>query len=172
VKGKRYLTIPISAAALLILFVMLSASTCGSNSTPSATSTAKATATPAASGLGTGTSTPPAPTGSPTVAVATNPSLGKILVNAQGMTLYRSDKDTSGTSNCTGTCAQVWPPLAAGGGAPQGGTGVTGNLGVITRADQTKQITYNGAPLYSFNTDTKPGDATGDGVNGFHVVTP
>src|SRR5712692_2698841 len=117
-KGKRYLAISISAAALLTLCVMLAAC---SNSTPSATSTARATPTPASSGQGTATSSPPAPTGSPTVAVATNPSLGKILVDAQGMTLYRSDKDSSGTSNCTGTCAQVWPPLAAGAGAPQGG---------------------------------------------------
>src|SRR5712692_11362425 len=146
-KGKRYLAISISAAALLTLCVMLAAC---SNSTPSATSTARATSTPASSGQGTATSSPPAPTGSPTVAVATNPSLGKILVNAQGMTLYRSDKDTSGTSNCTGTCAQVWPPLAAGGGAPRGGTGVTGKLAVITRADGTPQVTYNDAPLYTF----------------------
>src|SRR5437879_5201012 len=99
------------------------------------------------------------PTGSGvTVQVANNSSLGEmILVNAQGMTLYRYDKDTAGTSNCTGSCASVSPPLTAVGGTPTGGPGVTGKLATISRADGTKQVTYNGASLYTFQQDTKPG---------------
>jgi len=61
-----------------------------------------------------------------------------------------------------------WPP----GGTLTGGSGVTGTLATISRADGSKQVTYNGMPLYTFQQDAKPGDATGDGVNSFHVVTP
>ena len=93
-------------------------------------------------------------------------------MDAQGITLYRYDKDSAGTSNCTGSCATVWPPLAAAGGTLTGGSGVTGTLATISRADGSKQVTYNGMPLYTFQQDAKPGDATGDGVNSFHVVTP
>ena len=88
-----------------------------------------------------------------------------------GVTLYRYDRDSAGTSNCTGSCATAWPPLAAA-GTLNAGSGVTGTLATISRADGSKQVTYNGMPLYTFEQDAKTGDATGDGVNSFHVVTP
>jgi predicted lipoprotein with Yx(FWY)xxD motif len=107
------------------------------------------------------------------VLTASNATLGKtILVNAAGFTLYTFANDTTGTSNCTGSCATVWPPLTPGNGAPTGGTGVTGTLATITRSDGTKQVTYNGKPLYTFQSDGSAGKATGDGVNNFHVATP
>ncbi|HUM18196.1 MAG TPA: hypothetical protein VL086_21070, partial [Candidatus Nitrosotalea sp.] len=37
-------------------------------------------------------------------------SAGEVLTDAQGMTLYTYDKDTAGKSNCTGECAEYWPP--------------------------------------------------------------
>jgi predicted lipoprotein with Yx(FWY)xxD motif len=90
--------------------------------------------------------------------------------------LYTSANDTPGASNCTGTCVHFWPPLTAGTGTPTGGPGVTGTLATITRSDiglpGTKQVTYNGKPLYTFQSDRDPGKATGDGVSGFHVATP
>ena len=53
-----------------------------------------------------------------------------------------------------------------------GGFGVTGQLGTLTRADGTTQVTYAGKPLYYWQGDTKPGDATGNGVTGaWHVIT-
>ena len=74
-------------------------------------------------------------------------------------------------STCTGSCATVWPPLAAAGGTLTAGSGVTGTLATISRADGSKQVTYNGMPLYTYERDAKPGDASGDAVNSFHVVT-
>lgn len=104
--------------------------------------------------------------------VSKDPKLGNILTNAQGFTLYVYSKDSNGTSACTGACAGIWPPLTAS-GTPTAGSGVTGTLGTITRADGSTQVTYNGKPLYTYVKDTSPGDTTGQGVAGaWSVATP
>ena len=112
--------------------------------------------------------------GGPTVQVAEHPTYGKILVDANGMTLYIFTKDEPGVSNCYDQCAQNWPPLTvAEGETPTAGPGVTGTLGVIKRNDGTYQVTYNDMPLYRFFKDTQPGDANGQGVKGvWFVVHP
>jgi predicted lipoprotein with Yx(FWY)xxD motif len=93
---------------------------------------------------------------------------GKALVDGKGMTLYSFDRDTTGTSNCNGTCATNWPPLAAAADAKP-----SGQWTVITRSDGSKQWAYKGLPLYTFNKDSKPGDVTGDGVNNvWHIAAP
>ncbi len=162
----------------LLLALSISAACGGSSSsttTPTqASSTAPATtATPKASTI----ATSPAAAASATVLTASNATLGKtILVNSAGLTLYTSANDTTGTSNCTGTCVSFWPPLPAGAGTPTGGPGVMGTLATITRSDigspGMKQVTYNGKPLYTFQSDRSAGNARGDGVNSFHVATP
>ncbi len=48
---------------------------------------------------------------------------------------------------------------------PTAGAGVTGQLGTLTRADGTTQVTYAGMPLYYWQGDAKAGDVTGDGVD-------
>jgi predicted lipoprotein with Yx(FWY)xxD motif len=85
-----------------------------------------------------------------------------VLTNAKGFTLYWFAKDTTGKSNCTGSCAHYWPPVK---GPVTAGTGVTGKVGVITRSDGTKQATYNGHPLYTYVGDTAPGQDKGNGLN-------
>jgi predicted lipoprotein with Yx(FWY)xxD motif len=107
------------------------------------------------------------------VATAANQTLGKtILVDSAGMTLYTYGQDTPGESACSGGCASDWPPLGPGAGSPIAGTGVTGTIATLTRSNGTKQVTYNGLPLYGWEQDQKPGDVTGDGVGGFHVALP
>jgi predicted lipoprotein with Yx(FWY)xxD motif len=91
---------------------------------------------------------------------------GMILVDgATGLTIYNFTMDVkdSGTSACTGGCLETWPALTVpAGGSPTGGTGVTGTLGTITRADDgSLQVTYNGLPLYFFKNDKAPGDLAG-----------
>jgi predicted lipoprotein with Yx(FWY)xxD motif len=114
------------------------------------------------------TSSPSAsPTGGATVTVATNPTLGNILADSRGMTLYTFGADTPGKSNCSEACLQNWPPLTVAGGNPVAGSGVKGTVEVITRPGGTKQVTLNGKPLYTFLRDTKPGDANGQGVTAF-----
>jgi len=100
-----------------------------------------------------------------TVQMATNPTFGNILVNAQEMTLYLYTKDAPGFSTCTGACAKPWPPLVALSGTPTEGPGVTGKFGTLRRPDGTLQVTSNGQPLYLYAGDQKPGEATGEGVD-------
>lgn len=118
-------------------------------------------------------STTPASTGGYSLQISNNPNLGKILVNAQGMTLYTLKKDTPGVSNCNGACASLWPPLTvANGVTPTAAPGVTGKLGVITRSDGSQQVTYNGMPLYTFTGDKRAGDTTGQGYLKVWYVVP
>jgi predicted lipoprotein with Yx(FWY)xxD motif len=90
----------------------------------------------------------------------TDTSKGKALADAKGMTLYTFDRDAAGKSNCTGQCAQNWPPLAAAADAKP-----SGNWTIVTREGGEKQWAYRGKPLYTWTKDTKPGDVTGDGFN-------
>ncbi len=138
-------------------------------------SVASVTASPSTSQM---TSSPPAAAPSVgtnaeyTVAVRLDPKLGRILVDGKGRTLYRHSKDGPNASACAGRCAQNWPPLIVT-APPKLDDNVPGKLTVITRGDGSKQVTYNGIPLYYFVRDSKPGDTTGQGVGGtWFVVTP
>ncbi len=105
-----------------------------------------------------------------TVTTADNAKLGRILVAANGMTLYTFDRDTKDTSNCYDACAKNWPPLTIASGSPVG-DGVSGALATTDRRDGGKQVTLDGKPLYFWAADKSPGDATGDGVQGvWHVI--
>jgi predicted lipoprotein with Yx(FWY)xxD motif len=106
------------------------------------------------------------------VGSATSGSLGSYLTDPNGMTLYTRTGDSATSSGCTGSCAVAWPPLlVATGGSATAGSGVTGTFATLSRADGTVQVTYQGLPLYGWKGDTKAGDVTGEGVNGFLVAT-
>lgn len=113
-----------------------------------------------------------APTGA-TVQTKHDPKLGTILAGAKGLTLYHFTKDTTpGKSACYEACAKAWPPLTTT-GTPTLASGVPGELGTITRTDGTKQVTYNGLPLYYFAKDGDAGDTYGQGIGGvWFVVKP
>ena len=89
------------------------------------------------------------------------------------MSLYISLNDTPGKSNCSSACLAVWKPLLVS-GKIIAGSGVTmANLGIITFQDGTHQVTYLGAPLYTYSKDVNPGDTNGQGVDGvWFLVTP
>jgi predicted lipoprotein with Yx(FWY)xxD motif len=94
-------------------------------------------------------------------------SLGTVVVNGQGMTVYRFDADSNNppTSKCTDTCVTYWPPVMAGSGTPQA-QGISASLlGTVTRPDGTKQLTLAGWPLYTYAGDHAAGDANGQGLN-------
>ncbi len=94
-------------------------------------------------------------------------SLGSILVDSTGRTLYLFKADVGMHSVCAGACTLKWPPLLATGKASTGAGLTVSKLGAITRSDGTRQITYNGHPLYLFVKDRKPGDVKGEGVIAF-----
>ena len=105
--------------------------------------------------------------GSGTIRVSDTGGLGKILVNSTGHTVYLFNKDTGSKSMCSGACALEWPPLTTSGN-PTAGTGVTASkLGTTARSDGSKQVTYNGHPLYTFAGDSKAGDVSGQGLTDF-----
>ena len=116
-----------------------------------------------------GSTTPPAtPSSTPAGAAAAisvaKTSKGTALVGPNGHVLYTYDPDTTTASNCTGGCATAWPPLV---GTPQPGAGLhAGNFGTITRADGSKQVTFDNHPLYYYSQDTSASDASGDGFGG------
>jgi predicted lipoprotein with Yx(FWY)xxD motif len=84
-----------------------------------------------------------------------------VLTNAKGLTLYTFAADSPGKSNCYGSCAQYWPPVT---GTPSA-AGIPGRFGTTTRTDGTKQVTWNGHPLYTYVGDHGPGQAAGNNLN-------
>lgn len=89
-----------------------------------------------------------------------------ILVTPKGMTLYVFAPDPKDKSTCYNTCAKFWPPrLVKSGTTPKAKLdGILGTFGVTARTDGTQQLTYDGAPLYTFAGDKKAGDMNGQGV--------
>lgn len=105
----------------------------------------------------------PAPSSSAGLHTAST-TLGTIVVNGEGMTLYFFDKDTPNatSSACTGPCIALWPAVTTTETTPAI-AGVTGTVSTITGADGVKQVTLNGLPLYSYAGDKKAGDTNGQG---------
>jgi predicted lipoprotein with Yx(FWY)xxD motif len=112
-------------------------------------------------------------TGAAALSVATDPKLGKILVDSKGMTLYMFKKDEADKSNCSGKCLKSWPPFTTSGEVTAGEGVDKSMIGTATLADGTKIVTYNHMPLYYFAKDQKPGDVTGQEVGDvWYVVSP
>jgi predicted lipoprotein with Yx(FWY)xxD motif len=108
---------------------------------------------------------------SPAAAAASGPGIktmstskGTVLTNSAGRTLYWFAIDTSTKSNCNGQCVTFWPPVPASAKVASG-VSLSGKFGSITRSDGSKQLTYNGHPLYTFKQDTAAGQIHGNGIN-------
>jgi predicted lipoprotein with Yx(FWY)xxD motif len=102
------------------------------------------------------------------LATKTSSSLGQYLAEVNGQALYTYGSDTSGVSNCTGSCLASWPAYQDKGST----TGLPSGVGTIKRTDDGEiQYTYNGMPLYTFVGDTN-GQVTGNGVSNFTVAKP
>lgn len=101
-------------------------------------------------------------------------SLGTIVVDGRGMTVYYYDKDTPNetTSTCTGQCIAAWPAVTTTSANPSV-TGVTGKVGTINAPGGQKQLTLDGLPLYTYAGDQAAGDVNGQGLQGiWWVVSP
>ena len=172
----KILQIPVFVAFALVAALL--AAGCGSSSTNAASGSTSSKSTGGGYGYGapaaSATTTTPA-NGSATISSRMT-SLGQVLVDGNGMTIYLFEKDKGTTSMCDSSCAKFWPPVTTS-GAPKAGSSVTAaKLGTTKRADGTTEVTYNGHPLYLYTGDKSPGDVTGQGLNAFgalwYVVSP
>jgi len=113
----------------------------------------------------------PSPSGPPPpfLSIGGSGAITGILITAQRQALYYNDQDAVPATVCSGTCAMVWHPLRP----PAAGTmvsvpGLDTQIGVVTRPDGTRQVTFAGKPLYTFTVDGK-GNVTGDRlIDTFH----
>jgi len=164
------------AIAVVVAAVAVVAAGCGGGGATSSGGKAATPTSASAPGSSSAISPPPAvATGATTVGVASNPKLGKILVDANGRTLYLFEKDTGGKSSCSGSCASVWPPLTTSGKPAPGGGVSASALGTTSNGGKT-QVTYDGHPLYYYVSDSGPGQTSGQGLNQFgalwYVLSP
>ncbi len=176
--GRSLVLAVLGAAALLV------ASSCGGDDAPlfpeseGATTAAGASATTAASAAtsasvaAAGSTAPVGSTDAGAIISTISSSLGTILGDRDGRTLYVfNDDDGHASSTCLDQCATNWPPVKAS-GAPIAAGSVDGSLlGTAPRGDGTLQVTYAGRPLYYFKGDQKAGDTLGQNVGGlWHAV--
>jgi predicted lipoprotein with Yx(FWY)xxD motif len=130
-------------------------------------------------GCGGGDNTENSSSASATVSVEDVGGVGDVLVDAEGAALYASQQEASGAVKCIDSCAAIWRPLTIT-GQPVAGDKVDGKLGVVERPDGTRQVTYEGKPLYSFIEDAGDGIVKGNGLADdfdgkafmWHVMTP
>jgi predicted lipoprotein with Yx(FWY)xxD motif len=149
----RTRSISFLAMAVVVLLIAVAMSACGSSgsgNTGSTTTAAPKTADGQAATIG-----------------VANSDLGKILVDAQGRTLYLFKKDSGTKSACFGACASEWPPLRDAAKPTVAGGLQASMVATTKRSDGKPEVTYNGHPLYLFTADSKPGDTNGQGVNAF-----
>jgi predicted lipoprotein with Yx(FWY)xxD motif len=106
------------------------------------------------------------------VRVVKQAQFGTILATPHNMALYYYTPEKDGKIHCTGSCAKVWPPLLVPAGASVAAhiSGAMGMFGTIVRPDHTRQVTYQGKPLYAFVSDKKPLQVLCNGVGGWYVL--
>jgi len=153
----------LGAAATLML------AACGSTTNMSSVSS-NGSVTP---GRGTSVTTS-APGGA--VGVATT-SLGPVLVDSKGFTVYMLTADTKAHSTCSAQCLQYWPLVPAPAGSDISPVqGVSAALATTKATSGALMLTAGGWPLYTFVKDTAPGQVAGEGVNTFggtwYAVSP
>lgn len=143
-----------AGSAVVAALVTLMSAACGDDDT--ATSTASTSVDQ--------TSAPSEAPAAPSVVVATT-SLGDVLVDEDGATLYLFTPDGGDTPTCDDACAEVWPPVTVDGSPVAGDGADPGLVGTVERSDGSVQLTYAGHPLYRYSQDEAAGDVKGQGVN-------
>jgi predicted lipoprotein with Yx(FWY)xxD motif len=155
---RTYVALLALAAAALLIF-----SACGGGGDSSADGTA-----------------PGGSSAAQTVSVSTVDGVGEVFVDGEGAALYAADQEADGMVLCTDSCAAIWDPLTVSGGNPTAGDGLGGKLRVVKRPDGSRQVSFEGRPLYRFVEDPSAGTVTGNGFADtfdgqaftWHVATP
>jgi predicted lipoprotein with Yx(FWY)xxD motif len=113
-----------------------------------------------------GTGSAPRAPGSVTIKTVTGRD-GTYLADGSGRVVYMWLGDDASKSNCSGQCADGWPPVLTRTAPRAAGGARSANLGTIPRSDGGRQVTYKGHPLYYFVVDTGPGTTKGQGSDSF-----
>ncbi len=95
-------------------------------------------------------------------------SYSPVLVDSHGHSLYTLS-DSAGKMVCTGKCLAFWPPVVVSAATTHVslGAGVSGEIGFMRLSKTTKEVTFDGYPLYTFVKDTGAGQSHGEGVVAF-----
>ena len=144
--------------------IALIAASCGSSAHTSTAAGSGATSTTSGSGG--------ASMAAYTVAAHQVGTVGTVLVNGEGRTLYLLSSERGGKLTCTDAngCTKVWPPveLPAGTTKAEAGSGIDEmHLGTVRSSTGDLYVTYNGWPLYTFSGDSGSGTASGVGITSF-----
>jgi predicted lipoprotein with Yx(FWY)xxD motif len=152
----------IAAAAVLVAACSSAGGSTAGKST-AAGSTASSGYGGISGGSGTGGGSGSAVAASAMVSARQLSGIGKVLVNGSGRTIYsvRTPSEKNGHIKCTGACTSFWFPVPAS-SASRTGSGLPGKVGTVHRPGGSTQLTYDGAPLYTFRLDTGPGQAHGN----------
>lgn len=105
-----------------------------------------------------------APSSAPATIALGDSSLGQIIVDASGKSLYLFTPDSAGEPTCYDDCASTWPPLLVTGDAVAGIGLDASKLSTVERTDGTKQVKYGAWPLYYFAADAAAGETKGQGL--------
>ncbi len=168
---------PSTFAAATLAAVGLAFAGCGSSSSKTEAGGYSSAATSASQKAAATTPSSSSSAATGTAVTTVHTSLGTVLAaGPKRLTVYLFAADTGAASTCSGACAQVWPPVTTSGAPKAEGGAQAADLGTITRADGTKQLTYKGHPLYYYVSDQQSGETTGQGVNSFgapwYVLAP
>ena len=143
--------IPVPVRFGALIAVALTAAACGSSGSSSSTG-AQSGASAASSAM---------------VITTKAGSAGTFLTDGSGRTVYLWAKDGMGSSACSGACTALWPPVTTSGSPTASGSAKASDLGTITRSGGTKQVTYDGHPLYYYAGDSSSGQTNGQGTDSF-----
>lgn len=124
-------------------------------------------------GAGPGSSTTTAPNLDAATLRVGSSAVGKVLTDADGLTLYEYvPNGKSATSQVPESALAAWPPLVADGPVTLG-TGLTAEGAAAKQPNGQEWVTYNGRLVYRFTGDTKPGDVNGNAVGDqWYALTP
>jgi predicted lipoprotein with Yx(FWY)xxD motif len=95
-----------------------------------------------------------------------------VLTTKAGLTLYSLSVEKHGRFICTGSCVSTWIPLLVRPGVKPVGPVA---LGTVKRPNGKRQVAFAGKPLYTFDGDSRRGEANGEGfkdVGTWHAATP
>ncbi|HEY6644813.1 hypothetical protein [Povalibacter sp.] len=88
---------------------------------------------------------------------------GRMITTHRGASVYVSDADEPGKSNCTGPCLQEWAPVLA----PMTARS-RGDWGIIERSPGIKQWAFRGKALYTNVADKRSRSMVGSDFPGWH----